>query len=48
MVPGPAEGKQGAAELVVKHGYGHGWITILLDMPTIADWFDKYLAAPGR
>jgi acetyl esterase/lipase len=36
------------AELVVKHGYGHGWATILLDMPTIADWFDKYLAAPGR
>jgi acetyl esterase/lipase len=36
------------AELVVKHGYGHGWMTILLDMSTIADWFDKYLAAPGR
>ena len=36
------------AELVVKHGYGHGWMTILLDMPTIADWFDKYLAAPGH
>ena len=33
------------AELVVKHGYGHGWLTILLDMPTIANWFDKYLTA---
>jgi len=31
------------AQLVVKHGAGHGWLTIALDMPTIADWFDKYL-----
>jgi acetyl esterase/lipase len=35
------------AELVVKHGQGHGWLTIMLDMPTIADWFDKHLVA-GR
>jgi acetyl esterase/lipase len=36
------------AKLVVKHGYGHGWFTITFDMPTIADWFDKYLAGPGH
>ena len=34
------------AQLVVKHGAGHGWLTISLDMPTIADWFDKYLLEP--
>ncbi len=31
------------AELLIKHGNGHGWLTISLDMPAIADWFDKYL-----
>lgn len=31
------------AELVVKHGCGHGWLTIALDIPTLADWFDKHL-----
>ncbi len=32
------------AELVVKKGAGHGvWPTILADLKTIADWFDKYL-----
>ena len=31
------------AELVVKPGAGHGWLTLPLDMSTIADWFDKYL-----
>jgi acetyl esterase/lipase len=30
-------------ELVVKKGAGHGWPTLLDDMKTIADWFDKYL-----
>ncbi len=34
-------------ELVVKKGGGHGWPTILVDFKTIADWFDKYLAAPA-
>jgi acetyl esterase/lipase len=31
------------AELVVKKGVGHGWVTIFLDMKTLAGWFDKYL-----
>ena len=31
------------AELVVKKGAGHGWLTIGADQKTIADWFDKYL-----
>lgn len=31
------------AELVVKQGAGHGWVDIGKDIPTLADWFDKYL-----
>jgi len=31
------------AKLIVKKGCGHGWITILKDTETLADWFDKYL-----
>jgi acetyl esterase/lipase len=31
------------AELVVKPGQGHGWLTIAQDIPILADWFDKYL-----
>jgi dipeptidyl aminopeptidase/acylaminoacyl peptidase len=31
------------AELVVKKGAGHGWAELSKDMPTIVDWFDKYL-----
>jgi len=31
------------AQLIVKHGAGHGWPGIEKDMPKIADWFDKYL-----
>ena len=31
------------AELVVKKGAGHGWPDLLKDIPTFADWFDKYL-----
>ena len=34
------------AELVVKKGAGHGWVTIGQDQKTIADWFDKYLKKP--
>lgn len=34
------------AELVVKQGQAHGWPNLPADMVTIADWFDKYLAAP--
>ena len=33
-------------ELIVKKGAGHGWPTLLLDLPTLADWFDKYLRKP--
>ena len=31
------------AELVVKRGAGHGWLTMKDDIATLADWFDKYL-----
>ena len=31
------------AELVVKRGAGHGWLTMKDDIGTLADWFDKYL-----
>ncbi|MGQ9574393.1 MAG: alpha/beta fold hydrolase [Thermoguttaceae bacterium] len=31
------------AELVVKKGAGHGWPTLLADMPLLADWFDRWL-----
>jgi len=34
------------AELVVKKGAAHGWLTIGQDQKTIADWFDKYLKKP--
>jgi hypothetical protein len=34
------------AELVVKHGAQHGWQGMDKDLPTIADWFDKYLKKP--
>jgi acetyl esterase/lipase len=29
--------------LEVKKGAGHGWLTILNDMPIVADWFDEQL-----
>jgi acetyl esterase/lipase len=31
------------ANLIVKKGCGHFWITILKDTETLADWFDQYL-----
>ena len=31
--------------LVVKAGAAHGWTTMGEDLKTIADWFDKHLAA---
>jgi acetyl esterase/lipase len=31
------------AELVVKKGAAHGWAGMDKDIPTLADWFDKYL-----
>ncbi len=32
-------------ELVVKPGKGHGWLTLGLDVSTLADWFDEHLRA---
>jgi acetyl esterase/lipase len=32
------------AKLVVKKGAAHGWAHLEDDVPTLADWFDKYLA----
>ncbi|WP_435021904.1 alpha/beta fold hydrolase [Tundrisphaera sp. TA3] len=29
--------------LIVKPGYGHGWLTLARDMATFADWFDEHL-----
>jgi acetyl esterase/lipase len=31
------------AKLIVKKGEGHGWLSLPLDMPTLADWYDQYL-----
>ncbi len=31
------------AELVVRPGAGHGWLTLANDLPIFADWFDKHL-----
>lgn len=31
------------AQLIIKKGCGHGWLTILRDEETLADWFDQYL-----
>jgi acetyl esterase/lipase len=31
------------AKLIVKKGCGHGWLTILKDTESLADWFDQYL-----
>jgi acetyl esterase/lipase len=30
-------------KLDVRKGAGHGWLTILNDLPTVANWFDAYL-----
>jgi acetyl esterase/lipase len=34
------------AEVVVKKGAAHGWPDMVADTALLADWFDKYLAAP--
>jgi len=31
------------AKLIVKKNCGHGWLTMLSDTETLADWFDRYL-----
>ena len=33
----------GNAELIVKQGGGHAWLTIPVEVATMADWFDKQL-----
>jgi acetyl esterase/lipase len=36
------------AELVVKKGAGHGWLTLPTDdVPKLGEWFDKYLKKPA-
>ena len=37
-----AEG--GAAELIVKAGGGHPWLTIPEEVKIMADWFDRHLS----
>jgi acetyl esterase/lipase len=32
------------AKLIVKEGVGHGWLTIIGDLDTFADWFDAHLS----
>ena len=37
------------ARLIVKKGRAHGWPHLEEDIPTLADWFDKYLSKkPAR
>ena len=35
----------GSAELIVKPGGGHPWLTISQEVKVMADWFDKHLAS---
>jgi acetyl esterase/lipase len=37
----------GQADLIVKHGGGHAWLTINEEVKTMADWFDKELKGPS-
>ena len=34
----------GSAELIVKAGGGHAWLTLPQEVKLLADWFDKQLA----
>jgi acetyl esterase/lipase len=36
------------AELIVKEGEGHGWLTIVKDTKSLGDWFDKQLLKEKR
>jgi dipeptidyl aminopeptidase/acylaminoacyl peptidase len=41
--------KAGAdAELIVKKGGGHPWLTLHEEVQVVADWFDKQLGAENR
>jgi hypothetical protein len=33
----------GSAELIVKQGGGHPWLTLPIEVALMADWFDKKL-----
>lgn len=37
----------GSAELIVKKGGGHPWLTIFEEVRIMADWFDKHLPEAG-
>ena len=37
----------GQADLIVKHGGGHAWLTINEEVKVMADWFDKELKEPS-
>jgi hypothetical protein len=30
-------------ELIIKPGFGHGWLNVQPDMERIAEWFDEHL-----
>ncbi len=36
------------AELIVRKGAGHGWLTMIDDMRVCADWFDRHLGKNGE
>jgi hypothetical protein len=36
----------GSAELIVKAGGGHPWLTLPEEVKVMADWFDKQLSPP--
>ena len=36
----------GSAELIVKKGGGHPWLTIFEEVKIMADWFDHHLSEP--
>lgn len=38
----------GSAELVIKPGGGHPWLTLPVEVAKMADWFDKQLVRPTR
>jgi acetyl esterase/lipase len=38
----------GSAELIVKKGGGHPWLTIFEEVKLMADWFDRQLPDPNR
>jgi dipeptidyl aminopeptidase/acylaminoacyl peptidase len=40
--------KGGSAELIVKRGGGHPWLTIHEEVQILADWFDKQLKAASN